>query len=412
MNIKKIVFLALSVSASALTGAGAGRLTLAQCLDSAMVNNGLVTAADVAVERAAIMEGTAFDPDMTSVTLKQTTMDAGNPDNGIAFGQEFDFPTVYVARHKALKAETELKRAELDMKKAGVRRDVTAAYFQAVYARHVAEIRKSVLNEYTMFRDVCKKRFETGEISRLQYLSAKSMSSRNEQEYAAALNEISASDAALRSLVMCGDIEVADTLFCLPMNIEKTDTSRLGNLPEIRILDRRLELDRRNVSVAKQAFLPGITLGATTQCVISSFNPYNVVREKFDKGNLMSFEVGVSVPLFFTGKRAALRAAKRDVIITEMERSQKMYESRTLADQSYVALQTAARQVMYYENEALPDAAEMLRLARVEYENGELTYHEYIAYLGDALDVKLKRAEALNNYNQEYINYNYLSAKE
>lgn len=383
--------------------------TLNQLIDSALVKNGIVSAARVAVEKSRILEGTAFDPDMTSITLKQTTMDAGNPDNGIAFGQDFDFPTVYVARHKVLKAETEVKRAQLNQLEAEIRRDVTSAYFQTIYASYVVNLRKSTLSHFSKFSDVCQTRFENGEISKLQYLSAKNICGSNEREYEAALNDYQSARAALETLTGCRNHIQVDSLYCLSQPVDLPESVSLTYQPEIRAIERQLNLDNNNYALARQAFLPGITVGATAQCYISGFNPYNVVREKFEKGNFMSFEVGVTVPLFFTGKRAALRAAKRDRLITRLEIDQKINELRNNLAVSYAALENYSRQVNYYRETGVPDAEEMQRLAQVEYENGEITYHEFMEYMAAAVDVKLKYAEIVNAYNQEYIKYKYLT---
>lgn len=387
----------------------AADVTLSQCVDSALINNGLVSAARVSLEKSRILEGTAFDPDMTSVTLKQTTMDAGNPDNGIAFGQNFDFPTLYVARHKALKAETSLKRAELDKAAAEVRRDVTAAYFKVLYTAHVIKLRKSTLEHFARFSDVCRTRYEKGEISKLQYISARSISGINERDYDAAVNDYRAACSELQTLTGCSDVTPADTLYCFSDPVSQPVLSAFAGQPELNILENQMTLDRRNYSLAKQAFLPGITVGATTQCYISGFNPYNVVREKFGKGNFMSFEVGVTVPLFFTGKRAAMRAAKRDLVITGLEYDQRLKELQNAAAVSYANIDNYRRQVKYYRNTAVPEAIEMHRLAEVEYQHGEITYHEFMEYVAASVEVKLKYAETVNAYNQECIKYNFLT---
>ena len=59
--------------------------------------------------------------------------------------------------------------------------------------------------------------------------------------------------------------------------------------------------------------------------------------------------------------------------------------------------------MQYYESQGSADAEEIARLGTVEYENGEITYIEYVNALQESIDSRLKRAAAINDYNQAVV---------
>lgn len=54
----------------------------------------------------------------------------------------------------------------------------------------------------------------------------------------------------------------------------------------------------------------------------------------------------------------------------------------------------------------------MSRLSQMSYENGEIGYVEYIQNQQTALDVQLRYADAINDYNQAIIMLNYIKGNK
>lgn len=155
--------------------------------------------------------------------------------------------------------------------------------------------------------------------------------------------------------------------------------------------------------IARQSFLPEISLGASTQALIKSFNPYDIERSRFSKGNFMGFEVGVSIPLFFGAKKSALKAAKRDVEINRVQMEAELQrvtaEFRTVQN-DYLRSQKA---LDYHLSVANKDAAEIQRIAQVSYEKGDIDYLEYIQNIQVAMEQQLSYIDALDAYNKAAI---------
>lgn len=148
------------------------RLSLKDCIDMALSNNLSYKSAEASVSQAQLMEGTSFDMPQTMLSLVQTATDGGGPDNGLKLSQEFDFPTVYVAKHKYLKSETELERRKAEMTRNDIVREVYSLYYSLVYSKEICSVVTAQDSLYERFCNVAKARYDAGEASRLCRRSA------------------------------------------------------------------------------------------------------------------------------------------------------------------------------------------------------------------------------------------------
>ena len=117
----------------------------------------------------------------------------------------------------------------------------------------------------------------------------------------------------------------------------------------------------------------------------------------------MGFEVGVGLPLFYGANKAKVKAAKKDREMAELE----MKQEQQALQREYLATlskcnSTFAR-LTYYQEEGVEKDKLLEKLSRMEYENGEISYVEYIDALEDCIDFHMKKAAAINDYNQSVI---------
>lgn len=117
----------------------------------------------------------------------------------------------------------------------------------------------------------------------------------------------------------------------------------------------------------------------------------------------MGFEVGVGVPLSFGATKAKVKAAKRDREIADLEMRQDEAQRRKDYTVLLNKLSVAREKMDYYNGNGLRQAEEMALLAETEYENGEITYLELANVLDESVAHAMKRAAAINDYNQVVI---------
>ena len=388
------------------------RLPLKECLDVALKHNLACQSAEASVSQSRLMEGTTFDVPQTMVSLVQTATDGGGPDNGLKFSQEFDFPTVYAARHKYLKSETELERRKADMTRNDIVQEVCSLYYALLYAREICAIVAAQDTLYERFCRVAQARYDAGETSRMEWLNARRLCNENRLALAQAQTEHA---ALLRHFQTTLNVDYAvepaeDRLMPIEGYVPE-DTMNFSATPEGMVANGRLTVAQRSQHLARQGFMPTLSVGATAQFLIKGFNPYNIERPRFEKGNFVGFEVGVGVPLFFGSQRAKARAAGQAVEAEKL----RMADNRNRQASELQALNndynTALRAVDYYQRTGLPEAEEMTRLSLVSYELGEIGYEEHARNLETALAVKRTYAETLNNHNQIIVKLKHIKGE-
>ena len=386
-------------------------LTLQQCIDLAIKQSYSLQAAEKSVERAKAMQGTAWDLDKTDLSLSQDPTSGGSPDNSISLSQTIEFPTVYVARRQQLKAETQAERSKMAVQKNALVAEVTSLYYQLVYEHQRMNVLDQQDSILLLSKEITEKRYKAGEVRKLDVLSADKVWRENQLELAAAKSEANTVRMQLARLLHLSDMNRSD------MNRSDFDIQQESLAPisyshfdfnyqqtaEGTYAQDRLAVAGKALKVAKNGYAPSLSLSLRNQLVLSSWNPYNQDRSKFDGGNFMGFEVGVGIPLFYGATKAKVKVARKEKEIAELEFKEEQ-RSREAEYQSAVNLcNTHMARLAYYQQEGNLHADELQKLGILEYQNGEISFIEYINALQESMDIKMKHAQAINDYNQSVI---------
>lgn len=403
MNYKIISILFLT---SVVSNAAFGEtLSLNQCLEMAEEASVQLRISAIETEKAGIIKGSAFDAPNTEVELSQSSTEGGGVmDNGLRFSQEFEFPSIYVARHKVYSARQDVADSEYKRNLNNLRGQVTETYHALLLALNKINVIEKALPQLQKFADISAIRLQEGDASRLESLNAKRMLSKTEMALVNA--RLEKEDASLRLATLVGapvpvEIEMQDLK---PLDAGfVSDGFILSTSPDSQVALARFSEADRMLNLSRQEFAPSLSVSATSQLLLKGFNPYHVQRDRFGKGDFMGFSVGISVPLFFGAKRARMLAAKRDLLIADL----KVLDENTRVDTEYSVLVSKLggfrTNLDYYLHEGLPQTEEMLRLSAVSYELGEIDYMEYMQNIDSVLSTKLDYLECVNQMNQTII---------
>lgn len=380
------------------------KMTLQQCFQLADRQNLALQSGRKAVEKAQVMQGTAWDLDKTEIAFSQNPASSGDTDNGLTFSQSIEFPTVYTARRGQLKAETQAEKSRLNVTSQQLRLEIANVYYAMLYQTHRLQIllqQDSVIQRYC---DVAAKRYKAGEARQLEFLSADRMRNDNRLEMTKVKNEAENLQTALMALLNTTTpvVPAADNLVISqrsPMNAafnyqQTADAQYQKDL--ITALDQE-------VKCAKTGYAPSLSLALRSQLLIDSWDPYHINRQRFTEGNFFGFEVTVGVPIFFGATKAKVKAAQKDREMAQMAMQQEQREKERDYQQGYRRLQNASQRMEYYSGENLVKAKDIERLSTLEYENGEISYVEYASALQEAIDMRLKQAEVVNEYNEAVL---------
>lgn len=380
------------------------KMTLQQCFQLAGKQNIALQTGRKAVEKAQVMQGTAWDLDKTEIAFSQNPASSGDTDNGLTFSQSIEFPTVYTARRGQLKAETQAEKSRLNVTSQQLRFEIANVYYAMLYQTHRLQIllqQDSVIQRYC---DVAAKRYRAGEARQLEFLSADRMRNDNRLEMTKVKNEAENLQTALMALLNTTTpvVPAADNLVIsqsspvnAAFNYQQTADAQYQK-------DLISALDKE-VKCAKTGYAPSLSLALRSQLLIDSWDPYHINRQRFTEGNFFGFEVTVGVPLFYGATKAKVKAAQKDREVALLAMQQEQREKERDYKQGYNRLQNAIKRMEYYSGENMAKAKDIERLSTLEYENGEISYVEYASALQEAIDMRLKQAEVVNEYNEAVL---------
>ena len=382
---------------------------LAECLETARKNNIGVRLADLQVQQAARMEGSWFAAEKAELSLSQDPTSGGSPDNALTLSQRFDFPTIYGTRRNLLKAETQVEESRREVAESELVRDVSSAYCSLLYWQHIEALlttNDSLLDYFAKTADV---HLQNGVTSQLELMNAQSMRAENRMH----LQEVQ--DAKARAAVLLQqlmntteEVVATDDLQCIQPAAEAWS---FASTPQGRLAESKKNLGERQLSASRQEWLPSVDIGLRYQCVIPGINPYDIDRTRFEGGNWMGFEVGLSFPLFYGSSRAKRDAARLDVEMAQYRMEQASQQAAAEMQMAERMVITARQAYNYYQDEGLGIASEIRRLSCIEYETGEIGYVEHAQNLATALNIEMASAKAADALNQAIIQFNFIKGK-
>ena len=380
------------------------KMTLQQCFQLADRQNLALQSGRKAVEKAQVMQGTAWNLDKTEIAFSQNPASSGDTDNGLTFSQSIEFPTVYTARRNQLKAETQAEKSRLNVTSQQLRFEIANVYYAMLYQTHRLQIllqQDSVIQRYC---DVAGKRYRAGEARQLEFLSADRMRNDNRLEMTKVKNEAENLQTALMALLNTTTpvVPAADNLV-IPQRSPVNAAFNYQQTADAQYQKDLITALDKEVKCAKTGYAPALSLALRSQLLIDSWDPYHINRQRFTEGNFFGFEVTVGVPLFYGATKAKVKAAQKDREVAQLAMQQEQREKERDYKQGYNRLQNAIKRMEYYSGENMAKAKDIERLSTLEYENGEISYVEYASALQEAIDMRLKQAEVVNEYNEAVL---------
>lgn len=376
------------------------KMTLEQCFQLADKQNLTLQAGRKSIERAKVMEGTAWDVDKTEIAFGQNPASSGDTDNALAFSQGIEFPTVYTARRGQLKAETQAEKSRLGVTDQQIKLEIASAYYAMLYQTHrlsILQRQDSILDRYC---DVAEKRYKAGEARQLEFLTAERLRNENHLEMVNVKSVAENKQLELMALLNTDQPVLPAESYLIALESPVCGTFNYQQTADAQYQQDRLKALDKEVKCAKTGYAPSLSLTLRTQALISSWDPYHIDRQRFTEGNFFGFEIGVGVPLFYGATKAKVKAAKKNREVAELEMQQERREKERDYRLGYNRFQNAAKRMAYYNGENISKAKEIVRLSTAEYESGEISYVEYANALQEAIDMGMKQADVINEYNE------------
>lgn len=363
----------------------------------AVTNNAHLKASGLQLDEVDARISSAFNFDKTHIfyTYDENNLAINNePLKIFGVSQDFLFPTRYFAEKRVNQAAYKLKASENTIQVLQLKRDVYANYYALSYAKNKAKTYRYLDSLYSKFAQNAKRRFELGESNYLEMITAESKEKQMETRYVQAQQAVLIQSEQLKKIVQIDSLETTNE------PLEKLTLTALSvseKNPGLLYFEESKNYYQALKNKEKQALLPDISA------------EYFVGTNSTLNSNIQGYQIGLKIPLFFSGNAARIKASKIAEEVVGMQQTD--YKTKLQGEYQRLLAQLEQHQaaISYYETQGNTLQKEILKTANRSFQEGEIDFFQYIQSIETAKDMELEYLSQLNNYNQTIITLNHLT---
>ncbi len=403
------VFLLLGgIIVSQNLGAQERSLSLEEAIETAKRNNPTFQQKEWEAAAARSLINTAGELPKTSIEAELGQYSSPKFDQSFSISQSIPFPSLFKARRNLLEARAKSKETEQELTANEMIRQVRSYYIQIEYLQHNERVLRDLNALYEEFIRIATVRYKAGDTKKVEISTAETQ--KGEINLLLQRNTVLLQNAYARLKTLLAteeDFTIAQRAAYEPLDfVNGQELQWALNNPTVQNLRREAQIAEHNIAVEKAENAPEFTIGYTNQSMIG-YHTKNGVERYYGSGDRFSaVTLGIAFPL--SGKASK---ARRESL--EFERRAAESNADWQAKQLEAQLQTAIREhelarqeLMYYRDQAVPNAEKISRAAQLGYKTGEISYVEYLMALQTATDIQLKYLEAIRQVNQSVITIN------
>ncbi|MDE5417634.1 CusA/CzcA family heavy metal efflux RND transporter [Labilibaculum sp. DW002] len=369
-------------------------INLQQAIERAKENYPSIKAAQMEVDKQKALKATSYDFGSTSIYTGKEEVGNGSAgvQNQLGIVQSdidiFGIP----AKNKLVSARTQQAESGQKLTEYSLARDVSMAWYNAVFAKQQFQLFKQLDTLYANFQKAAELRYKTQATSKIEYLSASAKYKELQVNIKKAESNYYASLQILNQYLLYPtefDVNIQN----LEKNVFDIISARdsLNGSPLLNYYSTGIDVAESAWKVEKSNFLPKLNLGYKLQSVDG-------------KSGFYGWEAGISVPLLFFSQSGKTKATKINLQIVGQQYEQKKLEIKARYNQQisrYLTLQDVLR---YYQGEALPLAEEQIQASNLAYRLGSIDYIQFIQNMEMAIKTK-------QDFFKQQVEYFELSAQ-
>lgn len=271
-----------------------------------------------------------------------------------------------------------------------VKYEAESAYLSLLLNIKLLDAARDNLKIYNDFLFIAEKKYDAGATSNLEVLGAKVNKIKYENEIKNIESEIIKSKSELKKLMNVSyfSFEPADDLIFRVVQLDKNEILlvALSNNPVLKINKYQKEKFSKKKSLTKSQLLPDL-----------SFKYYS--QKIGNDAGFWGVEFGVGVPLWFWWEQSGnIKEADREFDIASSEEINIKKTIENDVNRSVEEFENGLRESLFFHIEAMPETDEILRQAKISYEEGAIDYVEYLQALQIVYETRTQYLKSLFNY--------------
>ncbi|MFV8340479.1 CusA/CzcA family heavy metal efflux RND transporter [Flavobacterium sp. LB3P21] len=366
-------------------------------LSKAIQNNKGIKAAQLQVDKtkANIKTANTFDKTNIYYSYDQNNLALNNePLRVFGVQQRFSFPTVYGAQKKVFSSEYEREKANFDIQKNKLSLAVSKSYQHIVYLQHQEKLYQYLDSLYQNFSKASDRRFELGETNYLEKITAQAKFRQIRTKLSQIENDKKAQYELLQSLLQNDEIISISSNSIMPLNtfIDATSNSFYNAY-----LESVTENYKNQIELQKQHWLPDINLD------------YFQGRNNGLSQSLYGFQVGLAVPILFSGQVAKSKVAQLELQSWEQQKLNEEVKIEKFINQKKNELAKHQEAINYYNTYGKKLSDEIIKVGNNSYKHGEIDFFQYIQSLENATTIQVDYLDTILQFNQTQLDLQYLN---
>ncbi|RBN51483.1 CusA/CzcA family heavy metal efflux RND transporter [Flavobacterium psychrolimnae] len=366
-------------------------------LSKAIQNNKGIKAAQLQVDKtkANIKTANTFDKTNIYYSYDQNNLALNNePLRVFGVQQRFSFPTVYGAQKKVFSSEYEREKANFDIQKNKLSLAVSKSYQHIVYLQHQEKLYQYLDSLYQNFSKASDRRFELGETNYLEKITAQAKFRQIRTKLSQIENDKKAQYELLQSLLQNDEIITINSNSITPLN---TFTDATSELFYTAYLESVTENYKNQIKLQKQHWLPDINLD------------YFQGKNNGLSQSLYGFQVGLAVPILFSGQVAKSKVAQLELQSWEQQKQNEEVKIEKYINQKKNELAKHQEAINYYNLYGKKLSDEIIKVGNNSYKHGEIDFFQYIQSLENATTIQVDYLDTILQFNQTQLDLQYLN---
>jgi cobalt-zinc-cadmium resistance protein CzcA len=368
---------------------------LEDAIKIALENHPYIRAGELQVKQQQKLKNTVWDLPDTEFAYEMENNAAGIKKWSVEQG--IKNPVEYIAGSKLADQRIAQSETNLEKRKSQLIRDVRSAYFNVLFAKEKVVLLEDLKNIFSELSKAGKLRYETGDISYLEKVSAQAKYKEIKVAEEEALNLLARNTNILMNRLFVDDsIMLSESqLNKMAMEDNYTGMDSLNLNPDVVLFKQQWKTKQAESKAVKSVSWP------------DPFFRYS--RNDFTGNESFSaLELGVRLPLDIWAEKGRNQAAKIAAEASYENLRQVENDMMTVYNNTIKNMETYSQQLGYFENSRLKEADMIIKSASKQYEAGNIDYLQYIQFFDQATRIRLNYLEILQTYNQNIIELQYL----
>ena len=394
MHTKTIILLFLLLSVSFLKAQNTSS-ERERIINLAIENNKEIKAFQLQLDKSkqAIQAAYSFDKTNLYYSYDQNNLALNNePLRVFGIQQRFEFPSIYGAKKKALSSEYEKEKAKFELQKNKLTLAVSKVYEHIVYLQNQEKRYHYLDSLYQSFSKASTRRFELGETNYLEKITAQAKAGQIQTKKSQIEKDKLAQYEVLNSLVQSDDKIIVFNNQLSPLDFIINSS---GKDLHVNYFNQISETYKKQLALQKMSWLPDFNVD------------YFQGRNNGLSQSLYGFQVGIAIPILFSGTTSKIKVAQLDLKSWEQQKQneeQKMVKYLCQKESELAKYQEA---INYYNQFGKKLSDEIIKVANLSYKNGEIDFFQYIQSLENATTIQVDYLDTLLHYNNSQLELYY-----